>query len=227
MPKRLPTSPLPRHGNPPAPHNRALRQNQDSRSSVVRPLRRHSKSRPTHHRSGKDRKLLIATLGEKSTQPSPCETPVKGSVPGGPRPTRFVKHEHRGALKTKTATPAEDTPVLLRMKSAPTIGSRSLRSRQHIRISEPLRSHRTGLRLLNTNQVRRPARFTRRGGIAPRRLKQAALHEEKQLAPSPTAGFRRPAALRKSATPSAHRKVACTLWPSSSLPRRNPGAGAH
>ena len=42
-------------GNPPAPHNRALRQNQDSRSSVVRPLRRHSKFRPTHHRSGENR----------------------------------------------------------------------------------------------------------------------------------------------------------------------------
>ena len=62
-----PSSPLPRHGNSPAPHNRALRQNQDSRSSVVRPLRRHSKSRPAHHRSRKDRKLSIATLGERAT----------------------------------------------------------------------------------------------------------------------------------------------------------------
>ena len=107
---RLRSSSLPRHGNSPAPHNRALRQNQDSRSSVVRPLRRHSKSRPTHHRSGEGRKPSIATLGEKSTQPSPCEAPVKGSVPGGPRPTSFVKHEHRGALKTKTATPPQSRP---------------------------------------------------------------------------------------------------------------------
>ena len=57
----------------------------------------------------------------------------------------------------------------LRSKSARTIRSGSLRSRQHIRTQEPLRSHRTGLRLLNTNQVQRPARHARRGGIAPRR----------------------------------------------------------
>ena len=188
-------------------------------------MQRHSKSRPTHHRSREDRKPSIATLGEKSTQPSPCETPVKGSVPGSPRPTRPVKHEHRGALKTKTATPAK-SPVSLRSKSVRTIRSGSLRSRQHIRTQEPLRSHRTGLRLLNTNQVRSPARcaLTRRHRATP---PTAALREEKQVAPSQTKGFRRPAALRKSATPSAHRKVACTLWPSSSLPRRNPGAGAH
>ena len=79
---------------------------------MVRPLQRHSKSRPTHHRSGKDRKLLIATLGEKSTQPSPCEAPVKGSVPGDPRTTSFVKHEHHGALKSQSepAPPACVTP---------------------------------------------------------------------------------------------------------------------
>ncbi|MCG2660112.1 MAG: hypothetical protein L6437_07705 [Kiritimatiellae bacterium] len=35
-----------------------------------------------------------------------------------------------------------------------------------------------GLRLLNTDQVRRPMRFARRGGIAPRRLKQTALRED-------------------------------------------------
>ena len=57
----------------------------------------------------------------------------------------------------------------LRSKSARTIRSGSLRSRQHIRTQEPLRSHRTGLRLLNTDQVRSPARHARRGGIAPRR----------------------------------------------------------
>ena len=210
----------------PSPHNRALRQNQDSRSSVVRPLRRHSKSRPTHHRSGKDRKPSIATLGEKSTQPSPCETPVKGSVPGGPRPTRFVKHEHRVALKTKTATPAEDTPVLLRSKSARTIRSGSLRSRQHIRISEPLRSHRTGLRLLNTDQVRSPAQFARRGGIAQRRLKQAALREdpEKQVAPNHQPGVRPRAAKPRYA---ASKLLSSTRLAAILLPRRDSGAGAH
>jgi len=69
----------------------------------------------------------------------------------------------------KDRNTAAKPAVSLRSKSARTIRSGSLRSRQHIRTPEPLRSPRTGLRLLNTNQVQRPARFARRGGIAPRR----------------------------------------------------------
>ena len=153
----------------PFPHNRALRQNQDSRSSVVRPLRRHSKSRPTHHRSGKDRKLSNATLGEKSTQPSPCEATRQGERARRPAPHELRETRTSWCAQDEDRITAAKPAVSLRSKSARTIRSGSLRSRQHIRNPEPLRSPRTGLRLLNTNQVRRPARHARRGGIAPRR----------------------------------------------------------
>ena len=189
-------------------------------------MQRHSKSRPTHHRSGKDRKPSIATLGEKSTQPSPCEATRQGE-----RARRPAHHELR---ETRTSWCAQDKDrntavkpaVSLRSKSARTIRSGSLRSRQHIRISEPLRSHRTGLRLLNTNQVQRPARFARRGGIAQRRLKQAALREdpEKQVAPNHQPGVRPRAAKPRYA---ASKLLSSTRLAAISLQRRNPGAGAH
>jgi hypothetical protein len=63
-------------------------------------LQRHSKSRPTHHRSGKDRKLSNATLGEKSTQPSPCEATRQEE-----RARRPAPHELR---ETRTSWCAQD-----------------------------------------------------------------------------------------------------------------------